>query len=271
MIRFRRSINGIIGLVMVIVIVGLSAFAPLLAINDPNIMDTSVILESPSASHPFGTDDLGRDVFSRVLYGGRISILVALIVGGITSVLGLAFGMLSGFYQRLDNPIMRVMDLVMAFPSIILALAIVAILGPRFVNIVLALIVPYTPLAARVVRGTILQLKRKEFVLAARASGASDFRIMVRYLLPNTLPQLLVQETYIVAISILAVAYLSFLGVGVPPTTPTLGAIISDARPYLRNAPWLSLFPGLAISILVLGINLLGDGLRDTLDPRMRM
>lgn len=269
--RFRRNLNGMLGLVMVLVIVVLSAGAPLFSDADPNDIDTTALLQPPCAAHPFGTDDLGRDIFSRVLHGGRVSVLVALLIGGVTTFFGITLGVLSGFYRRLDNPIMRAMDIVMSFPSILLALAIVAILGPRLMNIIIALIVPYTPLAARVVRGTVLQLKEKDFVLAARSVGARDRRIISHHLLPNTIAPLLVQETYIIAVSILAEAYLSFLGVGVPPDVPTLGGIISDARPYLRHSPWLPLFPGLAISVLVLGCNLLGDGLRDVLDPMMKV
>lgn len=238
---------------------------------DPTRMDTSLILQPPRAEHRFGTDDLGRDVFSRVLHGCRISVVVALLVGSVTTLFGTILGVLSGFYRRLDNPIMRAMDVVMCFPSMLLALVIVAMLGPRLINVIIALIVPYTPLAARVVRGVVLQLKEKEFVLVARSLGARDRRIIAHHLLPNTIAPLLVQETYIIAVSILAEAYLSFLGVGVPPDVPTLGGIISDARPYLRHSPWLPLFPGVAISVLVLGCNLLGDGLRDVLDPMMKV
>ena len=269
--RFRRNVNGMLGLGMVLVVVVLSAGAPLLTHADPTRMDTSAILEPPSSDHLFGTDDLGRDVLSRVLHGGRISTVVAVVVGSVTTFFGIILGVLSGFYRRLDNPIMRAMDIVMSFPSVLLALAIVAILGPRLINVIVALIVPYTPLAARVVRAMVLQLKEKEFVLAARCVGATDRRIIAYHLLPNSIAPLLVQETYIIAVSILAEAYLSFLGVGVPPEVPTLGGMISEARSYFRYTPWLPVFPGVAISVLVLGWNLLGDGLRDVLDPMMKV
>jgi len=269
--RFVRNVPGMAGLVLVFIIVVLSLGAPLFTDVDPTSMDTSVIMRPPGPGHPFGTDDLGRDVFSRVLYGGRISILVGLIVAGSTTLTGIIFGVLAGFYTRLDNSIMRAMDIVMAFPAILLALGVVAILGPQLINIVIALVIPYTPRSARVVRGMILQLKEMDFVDAARSLGAKDLRIMLRHLLPNSLAPLMVQQTYVLALSILAEAALTFLGVGVPPDVPTLGGIISDARVNLRYAPWLSLFPGLAISALVLGFNLLGDGLRDVLDPRMKI
>jgi peptide/nickel transport system permease protein len=265
-----RSVPGMVGLGLIVVMVVLALGAPLFTSADPADMDTNAILQSPTKEHIFGTDDLGRDVFSRVLYGTRISIFVGVVVAGITAFTGIFFGILSGFYRRLDNPVMRAMDIVMAFPAIMLALAVVAILGPQLANIIIALVIPYTPRTARVVRGSVLQLKEMDFVTGARSIGAKDWRIMGRHLLPNSMAPLLVQLTYILALAILAEAALTFLGVGVPPEVPTLGGIISDARVNLRYAPWLSLYPGLAISALVLGFNLLGDGLRDILDPRMK-
>lgn len=269
--RFGRNVPGMMGLVLVVVCVVLFVGAPLFTSANPVRMDTRNILSPPSSEHLFGTDDLGRDVFSRVLYGGRISILVGLTVALVTTATGLVFGVVSGYYNRLDNLIMRAMDIVMSFPAILLALAIVAILGPQLSNIIIALVIPYTPRSARVVRGSILQLKERDFILAARSLGAGDRRIMTSHLIPNSLAPLLVQQSYVLALSILAEAALTFLGVGVPPEVPTLGGIISDARMHLRVAPWLPLFPGLAISALVLGFNLLGDGLRDVLDPRLKI
>jgi peptide/nickel transport system permease protein len=229
----------------------LAAGAPLFTQADPTDMNSMSILKPPSRAHPLGTDDFGRDVLSRVLYGGRVSILVGVIVAGVTTLTGVIFGALAAFYRRLDNLIMRAMDVLMAFPEILLALGVVAILGPQLVNI--------------------LGLKQQEFVEAARTVGARDLRIITHHLLPNSLAPLLVQQTYILAIAILAESALNFLGVGVPPEVPTLGGILSDARVHLRNAPWMSLFPGTFITLLVLGFNLLGDGLRDVLDPRMRL
>jgi peptide/nickel transport system permease protein len=189
----------------------------------------------------------------------------------VTTLTGLLFGALAGYYPRLDNPIMRTMDVLMAFPGMLLAIGIMAILGQQTINIVLALMVPYTPRTARVVRGQILALRDQEFIQAARCLGLRDWRIIVRHLLPNVAAPLLIQQTFILAGAILAESGLSFLGVGVPPEVPTLGGILSDSRAYLRTAPWLSLYPGLLISLLVLGFNLLGDGLRDALDPRTRV
>jgi peptide/nickel transport system permease protein len=259
-----------VGLVLVLIIVVLAVGAPLFADADPRAIDTTVILQPPGPDHWFGTDDIGRDVFSRVLYGARISILIGLAVAAITTVTGMSLGLLAGFYPRLDNPIMRAMDVLMAFPTILLALGIVAILGPQLINIVIALVVPYTPTTARLVRGVVLQLKASDFITAANAVGVKNRRIVVRHLLPNSLSVVIVRQTYVLATAILAEAALTFLGVGVPPDVPTLGGIMSSARSHMRHAVWLSVYPGLAISMLVLGFNLLGDGLRDVLDPRMK-
>jgi peptide/nickel transport system permease protein len=268
--RFSHNITGMVGLVLVVIVVFMSFGAPIFTDVDPKSIDTKVILRPPGPGHPFGTDSLGRDVFSRVLFGSRISILVGLSVAAITTITGLFFGLLAGYYPRLDNPIMRTMDIVMAFPTILLALGIVAILGPQLINIVIALIIPYTPTTARLARGLVLQLKEEEFITAAKSLGVSNFSIVVRHLLPNCISVVIVRQTYILATAILAEAALTFLGVGVPPDVATLGGILSTARSQLRSAPWLSLFPGLTISLLVLGFNLLGDGLRDVLDPRMK-
>ena len=254
-------------------IVALFAFAfagPLLLRVDPTDMDYSAILQPPSALHRFGTDDFGRDLLARVMYGAQTSIVIGLVASLSTGLLGLILGSLAGYYPRLDNPIMRLMDIVMAFPSILLALGIVAILGPQLLNIMLAIIIPFTPRTARLVRGAFLSLKHSEYVQAARCVGARDVRIILRHLLPNCISLLLVQQSYILALAILVEASLNFLGVGVPPEVATLGGSISDARPHLRVAPWMSLYPGLLISMLVLGFNLLGDGLRDTLDPKTK-
>jgi peptide/nickel transport system permease protein len=269
--RLSRSVPGMVGLFLIVVMLILSIGAPLFTDMDPATMDTSAILQAPSEAHRFGTDDLGRDVLSRVLYGGRVSIFVGVVVAGTVAITGVVFGILSGVYRRLDSPIMRTMDMVMAFPAIMLALGVVAILGPQLSNIIIALVIAYTPTTARVVRSSILQLKGMDFIVGARSIGAGDLRIMRHHLLPNSMAPLLVQVTYILGIAILAEAALTFLGVGVPPDVPTLGGIIADARVNLRYAPWLSLYPGLAISALVLGFNLLGDAMRDVLDPRMKM
>jgi peptide/nickel transport system permease protein len=268
--RFSRNVTGMVGLVMVIIMFVAAAGAPLFTKIDPQTINTNAILQSPSAEHIFGTDSLGRDVFSMVLYGSRISIGIGLAVAAFTTISGMFFGLLSGYYPRLDNLIMRSMDIVMAFPTILLALGIVAILGPQLINIVIALVVPYTPTTARLVRGMVLQLKQTDFITAAHALGAGNRRIILRHLVPNSMAIVIVRQTYVLATAILSEAALTFLGVGVPPNIATLGGMISTARSQMRFAPWLPMFPGLAISILVLGFNLLGDGLRDVLDPRMK-
>lgn len=262
-----RSIQ--IGLAILFVLVLLSICAPILVDVSPTKMQPTAILVAPSSEHPFGTDDFGRDLFSRVLYGGRISILVGLLVSLFTTITGIVFGTLAGFYRSLDNIIMRVMDILMSFPSILLAIGIMAILGPQLINVVVALSIAFTPRSARLVRGEMLHLREQDFIQAAQALGASDFRLIMRHAVPNSLTPLIIQQTFILALAVIAEATLSFLGVGVPPSVPTLGGILADSRQFLQVAPWMSIFPGLFISLLVLGINLFGDGLRDILDPHL--
>jgi peptide/nickel transport system permease protein len=269
--RMRRSRSTLIGLGLALVVVVLSLGAPLITGTSPNSMSPLAILQGPSTAHPFGTDDFGRDLLSRVLYGGRISLLVGVVVSIITGGVGVLLGTLTGYYRRLDGPIMRVMDALMAFPAILLAIGIMSILGPRLINIIAALAIVYTPRCARIARGAILSLRDQDYVQAARAIGMSDSRIMLRHLVPNIMAPVLVQQTFILAVAVLAESSLNFLGVGVPPEVPTLGSILSDSRTFLRDAPWMSLYPGVFIAVLVLGFNLLGDGLRDVLDPRMRL
>ncbi|MCO5176728.1 MAG: ABC transporter permease [Thermomicrobiales bacterium] len=269
--RFGRSRSAQIGLGLTAIIVVVSLFAPLLSDQEPNAMSPMAILQGPTRDHLFGTDDFGRDVFTRVLYGGRISIFVGFTVALITGVLGVLIGAVTGYYQRVDGPIMRIMDALMAFPAILLAIGIMAILGPRLINIIAALVIVYTPRCARVARGSVIAIRDQDFVLAARAIGISGRRIMLRHLIPNSMAPVLVQQTFILAVAVLAESSLNFLGVGVPPDVPTLGSILSDSRTFLRDAPWMSIYPGIFISVLVLGFNLLGDGLRDVLDPRMRL
>ena len=270
LVRFSRNISGMVGLVLVLMVVVSSLAAPLLTQADPNDTDVRNAYAPSSRDHPFGTDNLGRDVFSRVLYGARVSVVIGFAVVAITSVTGSTIGFLAGYFSRLDAPLMRLIDMLNAIPAILLALAIVAILGPQLINIVIAVSIVLTTATARVVRSVVLQLKEMEFVQAARAMGAGDGRIIVRHLLPNTLPPLIVQQSLVLALAILAEAGLTFLGVAGSVETPTLGYLISESRNYLQAHPMLSVFPGVAIFLFVLGANLLGDGLRDVLDPRMR-
>jgi peptide/nickel transport system permease protein len=243
--------------------------APVIAGN-PTHMDVAARLGAPSAARWFGTDDLGRDVFSRVVYGARLSLLVGTAVVVLAFVAGVSAGLLAGYFRALDNPIMRVMDGLMAFPAIILAIALMASLGPSVTNVILAIAVVYTPRMARIVRGSVLVIRETAYVEAARALGASDASLMLSHILPNCLSPVIVQGSFVFAAAVLTEAALSFLGVGVPPYVPSWGNILSEGRLYLQQAPWLVLYPGAAIMLTILGLNLFGDGLRDLLDPKLR-
>jgi len=248
----------------------LGALAPLIAPNEPDFVNPVVRLEGPSSDYWFGTDDLGRDVFSRAIYGGRISLLVGVTVMIGATVLGSVIGLLAGYYRRIDTLLMRVMDGLEAFPSILLAIAIMATFGAATRNVILALSVVFTPNIARVVRSTTLMNRAQPYVESAQAIGLGDFAILLRYIFMNSLSPLIVQATFVIAFGILAEASLSFLGAGVPPDTPTWGSMVSSGQPRLQQAWWISVFPGSFLFVTVLAFNLIGDGLRDALDPRSR-
>jgi peptide/nickel transport system permease protein len=248
----------------------LAVLAPMIVPFDPNFVNPADRLDPPSAKYWFGTDDLGRDVFSRVIYGARISLLVGVTVMVGATVLGSLIGLLAGYYPRLDTLFMRVMDGLEAFPSILLALTIMATLGPATENVIVALSVVYTPNIARLVRSTTLMNRQQTYVESARAIGMRDFPIMRRYIFANSLSPLIVQGTFVVAFAILTEASLSFLGAGVPPKTPTWGSIVSAGQPRLQQAWWISVFAGSFLFATVLATNLIGDALRDALDPRSR-
>ncbi len=267
LLRNRLAVSG--SVLLVLVVVG-AVFANVLTSHDPLAMTVMDRLQPPSLHHPMGTDNFGRDMFSRVLHGARLSMQVGLAVMLFTVAVGVVFGMLSGYFQRLDNLIMRVMDAMMAFPAILFAIAIIAVLGPKTVNVVIALGVVYAPRTVRIVRASVLAVKGLDFIEAIRAQAASHLRILVRHVLPNCMSPLVVQATFNFAYAVLAEASLSFVGAGVPPPTPSWGNILSEGRIYMQNAPWITIFPGLAIAVTVLGLNLAGDGLRDVLDPRMK-
>jgi len=253
-------------LIMLVVAVG----APWLAPYSPRKMDIAHRLMAPSAAHWFGTDEFGRDVLSRCMYGAQLSLTVGLLVVIVSLSCGIVLGVVSGYVRQLDGLLMRVTDALMAFPDILLAIALMAALGASLTDVVIALGTVYTPRVARVARGAVLVLRELQFIEAAEALGASSRRVIVVHLLPNLISPLLVQGTFVFAFSILTEAALSFLGAGVPPTSPTWGNMIASAQEYMQNADWLILAPGLCIVLTVLSLQVVGDGLRDALDPRLR-
>ncbi len=264
----RRIVVVGIGLVAAAFLVAL--LAPLLTRHNPMELNVAARLRAPSAVHPFGTDSFGRDVFSRVVYGARLSILVGALSVAVATLGGGLVGLVAGFYPRLDGVLMRVMDGIMAFPNIVLAIALMASLGPSVLNVIAALGFVYMPRVARVVRSGVLVVRESLHVEAARALGAGDARILRLNILPNCLSPLIVQATFVFAYAVLGEAALSFLGVGVPPYISSWGNILSEGRQFITQAPWITLFPGAAIMLTVLGLNVMGDGLRDALDPRLR-
>jgi peptide/nickel transport system permease protein len=254
--------------VFLLVVILAAAFAPVLTRHDPTFLDPAIRLQGPSTAHVFGTDDRGRDIFSRVVYGGRVSLAIGVSVTLAAALIGTVLGLLSGYFRRLDAPIMRTMDGLMAFPSILLAIAIMASLGTSALNVFFALVVVYTPVIARLVRSTTLVTRQELFVESARAIGLSNRAIVFRYIFLNGLSPLIVQCTFVVAFAIISEASLSFLGAGVDPEIPTWGNMLRDGQRVLQSAWWLALFPGIALVLTVLTLNLLGDALRDAFDPR---
>ena len=261
--RLRRSVAGIVGGVVLAAVVSVAVLAPVLATHDPIANNLAERLRPPSRAHLFGTDDFGRDIWSRVVEGARVSLVVA--VGGA------GVGVLSGYFGgRFDLFTMRVVDMILAFPALLLALVVMAGLGSSLLNVIVAVAVAFLPRFARVQRAVTLTVREREFVLAAVALGSTHWRVLTRHVIPNCLAPVLVMMTVSAADAILVESSLSFLGLGVQPPAPTWGAVISDGRSFLQNAPWISGFSGAAIMITVLGLNLLGDGLRDLLDPTLR-
>jgi peptide/nickel transport system permease protein len=259
-----------VGVFIVAIAVFAAVAGPFLTPYDPSAQDLARRLEGPSLAHPFGLDELGRDILARIVSGARISLLVGLAVVGVSSVAGMLLGSIAGYFGgRVDDAISRVVDVLMAFPGILLAIALVAVLGPSLTNVVLALSVIGWVGYARLVRGQALRAREFEFVQAARALGAGAPRIVVRHILPTALPTVVVQATLGMAGAIIAEAALSFLGLGVQPPMPSWGTMLDAGRSHLFDAPHLTLFPGLAIAVLVLGFNFLGDGLRDRVDPKL--
>lgn len=271
--RLKRNKMAVLGLIILIILVLLAVFADVIANYDNVVIKQNLAhrLQGPSAAHWLGTDEFGRDIFARLVHGTRVSLQVGIVAVGISIVIGGILGAVAGYYGRkLDNTIMRIMDIFLAVPSILLAIAIVSALGPSIINLMLAISISSVPSYARIVRASVLSIRDQEFIEAAKAIGASNTRIIFRHIIPNSLAPVIVQATLGVASAILSTAGLSFIGLGIQPPAPEWGSMLSGGRQYLRYAWWVTTFPGVAIMITILSLNLLGDGLRDALDPRLK-
>lgn len=258
-----------IGLVLFALIVLAAVFAGLIAPYNPSKLAIAQRLQPPSSLHLFGTDGFGRDVLSRVIFAGRVSLSVGLGVAVLSSLFGVVLGLLGGFFRRLDAPVSRVIDAMMAFPDILLAIALVAALGTSIVNVIVALSIVYAPRIGRIIRAATLVIRELTYVEAARALGVATWRILVNHVLRNVVSPIIVQATFVFAYAMLAEAGLSFLGVGVDASTPTWGTMINEGSQYVGKADWIIFFPGIAITLCVLSLQIAGDGLRDALDPRL--
>jgi peptide/nickel transport system permease protein len=261
----RKSIA--IGGVLLILMVAVALLAPLIAPYDPALVRPEIRLTPPNSVYVFGTDNFGRDLFSRTVYGARNSLIVGCSVVLLSAVIGSVAGLLAGYYRRIDTALMGVMDSLMAFPGIVLAVAIMAAIGARLENVVIALGVVQIPRVTRLVRSVVFTIVHTQYIEAGRAIGLTDRRILLRHILPNCISPLIVQGSFIFGFAVLGEASLSFLGVGAPPYIPSWGNILGEARVFIRDAPYMMLLPGLALSVTILGLNLVGDGIRDWLDP----
>jgi peptide/nickel transport system permease protein len=279
--RFRKNPVGMIGLFIVLMLIFTTIFADLIApaIDDPNLgrvpayefQDLTNRNAFPSRDHPFGTDNFGRDIFYRVIHGSRISLLVGFVVVGISMFVGVALGAVAGYYGKYtDIVIMRIMDIILAIPTILLAISIAAALGAGLVNVMIAVGVATIPYFARQVRSSVLSLREQEFIESAKSIGCSDLRIMLRHVIPNCMAPIIIRATMGMAMAIVSAAALSFIGLGIEPPTPEWGAMLSEGRRFVRDYWQMTVFPGLAIALVVFGLNMLGDGLRDVLDPRLK-
>ena len=267
--QFKEHKIAMVGALIILFLAFIAIFAPYIAPHDPIEINLKERLLSPNSEYPLGTDNLGRCMLSRIIYGTRVSLRIGIMVVGITSALGITLGLIAGYYGRiLDEMIMRLVDIMLAFPGIILALAIAGALGPGLFNVMIALAIIGWTGYARVVRGVVLSVKEKEYVESARALGVGDWYIITRHILPSCVAPVIVLATLGMAYVILAAAALSFLGLGAQPPTPEWGSMLNSGRSFMRTAPHLTTFPGLAIMVTVLAFNFLGDGLRDILDPR---
>ena len=261
----------VVGAVLFGIVLFLAIFADVITSVDPNKLSVRNRFKPPSLEYPFGTDNVGRSQLSRVVHGARLSLAIGLAVVILNAVFGVLLGAAAGYFRKLDNILMRIADSLMAFPAVLLALAIAAALGPSSLTAAIALSVVYIPRTARIVRASVLVVREMEYVQAAQALGASHARIVFKHILPNCLAPLIVQLTFVFAYAVISEAVLSYLGLGAAPPTPTWGNIIAEGRDYIREATWITLIPGLLLAITVLGLNLLGDALRDVLDPRLNV
>lgn len=269
--EFRKNKVAVVGVVIVLFFIMLAVCAPMIAHEGVNEQMMADRLQPPSAQYWLGTDDFGRDIFSRIVYGARISLWIGFsaVVGSV--MVGSVLGILAGYYGRwIDVLISRVFDIMLAFPSILLAIAIVAVLGPSLRNALIAIAIINVPNFGRLIRSRVLSIKEDEYIMAARAVGLKDIRILFSHILPNSMAPVIVQGTLAIATAILEAAALGFLGLGAQPPLPEWGKMLADSKDYLQTAPWTMIFPGLAIMLTVLGFNLMGDGLRDVMDPRMK-
>ncbi len=271
LVRLRRNRLAVVGLVVLLLLVLVAVFAPLLAPYDYAAQDLMSSFEPPSWKHPLGTDDFGRDILSRIIYGARVSLQVGVFAVFIAMMSGGALGAIAGYYGgRIDGAIMRGMDILLSIPQILLAIAIAAALGPGLLNLTIAVGVAALPTFARVVRGAVLSIVGQEYIEAAQCMGASDAWIIIRHILPNCSAPIIVQSTIRVAQAILAAAALSFLGLGIEPPYPEWGGMLAGARGYVRDYAYMTVFPGLAIMITIMALNFVGDGLRDAMDPQLK-
>ena len=269
--RLSKRKSALVGLAVVLFMVAVAIFAPLLAPYDPTAQSWTAVRKAPSAAHWFGTDEAGRDILSRIIWGARASLMAGLTSVGIAMAIGVPLGLAAGFLGGfVDGLISRFTDAMLACPFLILAIALAAFLGPSLTNAMLAIGITATPFFIRLTRGQVLSIKGEDYVEAARAMGNPRWRVAARHILPNILPQLMVQATLTIAMAIIAEASMSFLGLGLQPPAPSWGSMLNSAQRFLSNAPWMALWPGIAIFATVLSFNLLGDGLRDALDPRSR-
>lgn len=269
--RLSKSPLAMFGLAIILLLVFCAIFAEIISPYDPTAQDLAHMFETPSSAHWLGTDEFGRDILSRLIYGARVSLQVGFVAVGIALVVGGFLGAVSGYYGgRLDNAIMRVMDVLLSIPQTLLAIAIVAALGPNLMNLMIAVGISAVPTYARIVRGSVLSIRNMEFIEAARAVGSPDLRIILKHIIPNSMAPIIVQSTLGVASAILNAAGLSFIGLGIQPPNPEWGAMLSGGRQYIRDFPHMTLYPGLAIMFTILALNFLGDGLRDALDPKLK-